>query len=176
MCYHRNLPGSFFKMPDLNASFWKSLLLTATCLALLSASPAVYSQEAFGDDATDPVRLFERGQSAHARGELERAIGFYEQALKVRPEFPEAEFQRGNALASLGRLPEAEAALRAAISYKKNWALPHTALGALLMRQSRDKEAEQFFQQALAIDGKESLALRLLSEIKLRGGDTKSAL
>lgn len=163
-------------MPDLNASFWKSLLLTAACLALLSASPAVYSQEAFGDDAADPVRLFERGQSAHARGELERAIGFYEQALKVRPEFPEAEFQRGNALASLGRLPEAEAAFRAAISYKKNWALPHSALGALLMRQNRDKEAEQSFQQALAIDNKESLALRMLSEIKLRAGDAKSAL
>ena len=163
-------------MPDLNASFWKSLLLTAVCLALLSAAPAAYSQEAFGDDATDPVRLFERGQSAHARGELERAIGFYEQALKVRPEFPEAEFQRGNALASLGRLPDAEAAFRAAISYKKNWALPHSTLGALLMRQNRDKEAEQSFQQALAIDSKESLALRLLSEIKLRAGDVKSAL
>jgi tetratricopeptide (TPR) repeat protein len=163
-------------MPDLNASFCKSLLLTAACLALLSACPAAYGQEAFGDDATDPVRLFERGQSAHARGELERAIGFYEQALKVRPEFPEAEFQRGNALASLGRLPEAEAAFRAAISYKKNWAMPHSALGALLMRQSRDKDAEQSFQQALAIDSKESLALRLLSEIKLRAGDAKSAL
>ena len=163
-------------MPDLNASFCKSLLLTAACLALLWACPAAYSQEAFGDDATDPVRLFERGQSAHARGELERAIGFYEQALKVRPEFPEAEFQRGNALASLGRLPEAEAAFRAAISYKKNWAMPHSALGALLMRQSRDKDAEQSFQQALAIDSKESLALRLLSEIKLRAGDAKSAL
>jgi tetratricopeptide (TPR) repeat protein len=161
-------------MPDLSASFWKNLLLTATCLALLSAS--AYSQEAFGDDATDPVRLFERAQSAHARGELEKAIGFYEQALKVRPEFPEAEFQRGNALASLGRLPEAETAFRAAISYKKNWALPHSALGALLMRQSRDKEAEQSLQQALAIDSKESLALRLLSEIKLRAGDAKSAL
>ncbi len=152
------------------------MLLTATCLALLSACPAAYSQEAFGDDAADPVRLFERGQSAHARGDLERAIGFYEQALKVRPEFPEAEFQRGSALASLGRLPEAEAAFRLAISYKKNWALPHSALGALLMRQSRDKEAEQSFQQALAIDSKESLALRLLSEIKLRAGDAKSAL
>ena len=163
-------------MPDLTASFWKSLLLTATCLALLSACPAAHSQEAFGDDATDPVRLFERGQSAHARGELEKAIGFYEQALKVRPEFPEAEFQRGNALASLGRLPEAEAAFRLAISYKKNWAMPHSALGALLMRQSRDNEAEQSLQQALAIDSKESLALRLLSEIKLRAGDAKSAL
>ena len=76
--------------------------------------PAVSAQtvEAFGDDATDPVRLFERGQGAHARGEFEKAIGFYEQALKVRPEFPEAEFQRGNALASLGRLAEADAAFR----------------------------------------------------------------
>src|SRR5689334_9091222 len=180
MCYHRSLPGSFFKMPELNASLWKILLLTATWLAVmllgLSVGSTVYGQEAFGDDATDPVRLFERGQSAHARGELEKAIGFYEQALKVRPEFPEAEFQRGNALASLGRLPEAEAAFRLAISYKKNWALPHSALGALLMRQTRDKEAEQSFQQALAIDSKEGLALRLLSEIKLRAGDAKAAL
>ena len=158
------------------ASLLKTLLLTAACLALLSAGTSAYSQEAFGDDATDPVRLFERGQSAHARGELEKAIGFYEQALKVRPEFPEAEFQRGNALASLNRLPEAEAAFRAAISYKKNWALPHSALGALLLRQSRDKEAEQSFQQALAIDNKEGLALRLLSDIRLRAGDPKSAL
>ena len=163
-------------MSELAVSFWKSLLLTAACLALLSTGTTASSQEAFGDDATDPVRLFERGQSAHARGELEKALVFYEQALKVRPEFPEAEFQRGNALASLGRLPEAETAFRAAISYKKNWAMPHSALGALLMRQNRDKDAEQAFQQALAIDSKEGLALRLLSEIRLRAGDTKAAL
>ena len=92
-------------MSDLSASFWKKLLPIAACLALLSVCPRVSAQtvEAFGDDATDPVRLFERGQSAHARGELEKAIGFYEQALKVRPEFPEAEFQRGSALASLAK-------------------------------------------------------------------------
>lgn len=180
MCYHRSLPGSFFKMPELSTSLWKNVLLTATCLAVitlgLSVGSTAYSQEAFGDDATDPVRLFERGQSAHARGEIEKALGFYEQALKVRPEFPEAEFQRGNALASLGRLPEAEAAYHLAISYKKNWALPHSALGALLMRQNRDKEAEQSFQQALAIDAKEGIALRLMSEIRRRANNPKSAL
>jgi len=163
-------------MPELNASLWKNLVLTAACLALLSVGSTVRSQDAFGDDAADPVRLFERGQSAHAHGDLEKAIGFYEQALKVRPEFPEAEFQLGNALASLGRLPEAEAAFRRAITYKKNWALLHSALGAVLMRQNRDKDAEQSFQQALAIDNKEGLALRLLSEIRLRAGDPKSAL
>lgn len=161
-------------MPESNASFWMRILLLAGCLVLLSAGAS--AQEAFGDDATDPVRLFERGQGAHARGELEKAIGFYEQALKVRPEFPEAEFQLGSALASLGRLPEAEAALRLAISHKKNWALPYSALGVVLMRQTREKEAEPILQQALTIDPKEGLALRMLAELRMRGGDAKSAL
>src|SRR5437762_6010179 len=121
-------------MLELNTSIWKRILLTATTLALFCFCCAAQS-EPFGDDATDPVRLFERGQSAHARGELEKALVYYEQALKVRPEFPEAEFQRGNALASLGRLSEAEAAFKSAISYKRNWSVPYSALGALLMRQ-----------------------------------------
>src|SRR5689334_14307525 len=128
-------------MSELSASFWKRLLPFAACLVLLAMCAFAPAQtvNVFGDDAADPVRLFERGQSAHAHGELEKAIGFYEQAIIVRPEFPEAEFQLGNALASLGRLPEAEAAFRHAISYKKNWSLPYSALAVVLMRQSRDK-------------------------------------
>jgi superkiller protein 3 len=154
-------------------------LLTVTCFALLFAGsnlPAAAQDDPFGDSAADPIRMFERGQSAHARGELEKAISFYEQALKVKPEFPEAEFQRGNALASLGRLPEAEAAFRLAISQKKNWSLPHSALGALLMRLKRDADAEQSFRAALKIDANDNVALRMLSEIRLRAGDTKEAL
>ena len=163
-------------MSELNRSIWIRILLIATALALFCVTTAAQTVEAFGDDATDPVRLFERGQSAHFRGELEKAIAYYEQAIKVRPEFPEAEFQRGNALASLGRLPEAEAAFRLAISYKKNWSLPFSALGALLMRQQRDKDAEPLFRQALTVDNKDAVALRLLSEIRLRAGDVKEAL
>lgn len=159
----------------------KKLLLVATCFALLSlcmnAGVRVSAQtDTFGDEAADPVRLFERGQSAHARGELEKALSFYEQALKVRPEFPEAEFQRGNALASLGRLDEAGAAFRRAISYKKNWSLPYSALGVVLVRQKRDKEAEQFFNQALTVDSKDNIALRMLADLRLRANDPKSAL
>ena len=165
-------------MSELSPSFWKRVLFITTCLALLSACARVSAQtvEAFGDDAADPVRLFERGQSAHARGEIEKALGFYEQALKVRPEFPEAEFQRGNALASLGRLAEADTAFRRAITYKKNWSLPYSALGVVLVRQNRDKEAEQFFTQALTVDNKDNVALRMLAELRLRAGDSKSAL
>ncbi len=167
-------------MSKLNTSFLKRLLLATICFGLLfAASPlrlAAQTDEPFGDAATDPIRLFERGQSAHAHGELEKAIVFYEQAIKVRPEFPEAQFQLGNALASLGRLVEAEAAFKLAIAQKKNWSLPHSALGALMMRSKRDAEAEQSFRQALKIDPQDGVALRLLSELRLRAGDTKDAL
>src|SRR5688572_29034184 len=179
-CANIEPPRTPSSMPEVKTSISKRTLLSATCLALLflcaTVSLKAQTEEAFGDAATDPVRLFERGQSAHARGELEKAIGFYEQALRVRPEFPEAEFQRGSALATLGRLPEAEAAFRLAISYKKNWSLPYSALGAVLMRKNQDKDAEQFFRQALTVDSKDSLALRMLSDIRLRAGDPKEAL
>lgn len=167
-------------MSEMNTSFLKKLLLAASCFGLLFAGStlrlAAQTEEAFGDAAADPIRLFERGQSAHARGEVEKAIGFYEQAIKVRPEFPEAQFQLGNALASLGRLAEAEAAFKLAIVQKKNWSLPHSALGALLMRGKRDAEAEQSFRQALKIDSQDGIALRLLSELRLRAGDAQDAL
>jgi tetratricopeptide (TPR) repeat protein len=164
----------------MRTSLWNKILPTASCILLLAlgsaASLRAQTEEAFGDDATDPVRLFERGQSAHARGEFEKALGFYEQALKVRPEFPEAQFQKGNALASLGRLDEAEAALRAAISLKKNWSLPYSTLGVLMMRRERDKDADELFRQALTIDARDGLALRMLVDIRLRAGDAKQAL
>jgi tetratricopeptide (TPR) repeat protein len=172
----------FFRgvVPKMNTSSLTKVALIATCVAVLAFAQTLpvnaQTEEAFGDSAADPVRLFERGQSAHSRGDFEKALEFYEQAIKVRPEFPEAEFQRGNALASLGRLDEAEAAFRKAISQKKNWSLPYSALGAILMRRDRDGDAEQAFRQALNVDNQDNVALRMLSELRLRAGDKQEAL
>ena len=151
----------------------RTLLTALVCLGVCSV---VSAQEEFGDSAADPVKLFERGQSAHARGELEKALEFYEQAIKVRPEFPEAEFQKGNVLGSLGRLDEAEAALKRAIALKKNWSLPYSALGILLMKRDRDADATLTFRQALVNDPHDNVALRMLSELRLRAGDPKEAV
>ena len=164
----------------ISLSYWiKPLVISAFVLLLigsLSFTTSAQTDEAFGDSAADPVKLFERGQGAHARGDFEKALEFYDQAIAVRPEFPEAEFQRGNALASLLRFQEAEAAFRRAIALKKNWSLPYSALGALLMRRDRDQEAAPIFRQALVIDPQDNVALRLLAEICLRAGETKEAL
>jgi tetratricopeptide (TPR) repeat protein len=163
----------------MSSGFTQRLFVSSALFVVLLSATSLASRaqtDDFGDSGADPIKLFERGQGAHARGDLEKALAFYEQALKVRPEFPEAEFQKANALVSLTRFPEAEAAYRRAISLKKQWSLPYSSLGALLMRQQRDAEAEPVFRQALALDAQDNVALRLLSEIKLRGGNPQEAL
>lgn len=156
----------------------RTLLFIASALLLaLSLSNAVLAQvETIDDNAADPMKLFERGQNAHARGEFERALEYYEEAIRVRPEFPEAEFQKGNALVSLKRFAEAESAFRHAIELRSTWVLPHVNLGALLARLQRNDEATTALRNALKLEPQNDIALRALAELRLRVGDAKEAL
>ncbi len=149
-----------------------TLLASIHCLRVTAQAQG---EDAFSDSAADPIKLFERGQNAHARGDFAKALEFYDEALKVRPEFPEAEFQRANALSSLGRPNESEAGFRKVIELRKDWALPHAALGTLLVRLNRDNEAEPLLRRAIKLEPQNSLALRVLADIRLRAGDAKEA-
>lgn len=147
----------------------------AIVLTMLMGFTQTFAQteDTFSDD---PVKLFERGQNAHSRGDLLKALELYDEAIKVRPEFPEAEFQRGSVLVGLDRLPDAESSFRRAIELRKDWSLPHAALGALLLRLDRNAEAEPALRQALKLDGNNNLALRMLAEFRLRTGNSREAL
>lgn len=160
-------------------SFWsRGAVFAAAILLLLGCSNLTTAQteDAFGDAGADPVKLFERGQNAHAHDDFLKALEFYDEALKVRPEFAEAEFQRGNALVALRRFVEAESGFRRAIEIRKDWSLPYSALGALLVRLNRDSEAESCLRQAVRFDPQNNLALRMLADVRLRAGDAKEAL
>lgn len=140
-----------------------ALLITLGC-----AGRSLAQADDFGDDASDPIQLFKRGQDAHARGDYEQAISLYDAAIKVRPEFAEAIFQRGNALVSLGRYPEAEKSFQSAVALRANWSYPVAALGALYLRQNRFDEAGQYLEKALALDRGNSTALVALADLRLR--------
>jgi tetratricopeptide (TPR) repeat protein len=146
------------------------------CFLALCFQLAPAQTEYSTDGETDPVKLFERGQNAHAKGDLARALSLYEGALQLRPEFPEAEYQRGIALAALGRSGEAEKAFARAIDLKKDWPLPLSALGNLLVRSARDKEAEPFLRRALQLGANDFATLDSLSAIRVRAGDKDEAL
>ena len=158
----------------------RAIVVALTVLLVVSANHvSAQTEDAMGDGAADPVKLFEHAQAAHARGtrsDLEQALTYYEEAIKVKPEFPEAEFQMGNVLASLGRLSDAESAFRTAIKQRQDWSLPYSALGILLVRSNRDAEAETTLRQALKLDNHDNLAARVLASIRLRAGDAKEAL
>ncbi len=145
----------------------------AVSLALLFCASFTSAQTdattvAFDEGETDPVKLFERGQDAHGNGQLEVALQFYEAAIKLRPEFPEAEYQRGIALNSLNRLPAAEQALRRATELRGDWALSWAMLGMVLVRSTRFDEAEQALDRALKLEPKNHIALSALMDLRLR--------
>ena len=158
------------------ASFRGAFLSTVTLSLVFSLSlvGVAQSEDSFGDGA-DPIKLFERGQNAHGRGDLAKALELYEEAIKLRPEFPEAEFQRANVLVSLNRRADAERGFNRTIELRKDWALPYAALGSLLASLNRDKEAEPILRESLKLDPTNSLAMRILAGIRLRAGDAKEA-
>src|ERR1041384_6511934 len=128
----------------------RAIIFLALALLLLCVSP-IYAQTSGNDDATedDPVQLFQQGQDAHEAGDRKRAIELYGRAIKARPEFPEAEFQRASALQSLNRLPEAEKGFRRALELQPDWSLPYTSLGKLLADLGRFDEAEKVLERGI---------------------------
>jgi tetratricopeptide (TPR) repeat protein len=159
-------------------SYYRAFVSAFTLALLLCCAPPVSAQgDELSDDDGDPVKLFNRGQDAHAKKDYELALEFYEQAVKLRPEFPEAEFQKASALVALKRLPEAEKAYRRAMELRADWALPPVALGVLLARtEGREQEAEQVLLRALELDRRSLTSLVALAEVRARVGDAREAL
>src|ERR1043165_9697788 len=87
-------------------SFFFGRALGVLLIALCCQFAHAQSEDPTNNE-TDPVKLFERGQDAHAKGDYQKAIELYEAAIKLKPEFPEAEFQRAMALVVTNRKGEA---------------------------------------------------------------------
>ncbi|MDQ1522345.1 MAG: hypothetical protein QOE47_269 [Pyrinomonadaceae bacterium] len=166
------LTRPFLSHFNARALVW-SLLLVVACAAPL------YAQTDDDDDDSgeaDPVAIFNRAQDAHAKGDLARAVELYGEAIKVRPEFPEAEYQKGVALVALKQLPGAEKSLRRAVELRRDWSLPQLALGLLLVRAGDDAHAEPFLSRAVELDAKDANALSALASLRLRAGAKEEAV
>lgn len=125
---------------------------------------------AFAQD--DPVALYNKGQDAHERGDFLMAVKFYDEALKLVPEFPEAEFQKGSAFVSLKKVEDAEKSFRRAIELRPDWNLPLASLGTILLQKNNFTEAEKFLIKAIEVDDLNFPAYIALTELRLK---TKSS-
>jgi tetratricopeptide (TPR) repeat protein len=131
----------------------------------LFCAPETFAQD--GEPAQDAVAIFNRAQDAHEKGDLAGAIKLYDEAIKVLPDFPEAEYQRATAQFALGNHAEAEKSFRRAIQLRADWTLPMTALGSLLVQKGAFAEAESILKKVIALEPQNPPALTAMIDLKL---------
>src|SRR2546427_9542303 len=145
-------------------------------LTLLAIALCFQAVRAQADDSTnsetDPVKLFEKGQDAHAKNDYKLAIQLYDAAIKLKPEFPEAEFQRAMALLAANRNEEALEGFNRAVALRPNWPMAYAKFGnSLSFTGSFDRQAEPILRRAIELDDKNLDATVALAVLRQRAGD-----
>ncbi len=123
-------------------------------------------------ESADAVEIFNQGQDAHEKGDLKTAIELYRKALKIIPEFPEAEYQIAIAYLALNKTDEAEQSFRRAVQLREDWTLPMAGLGSVLVEKNQFAEAEKVLTKAIELDATNSPAFVALTDLRLK---TKAA-
>ena len=159
--------------------FFFTLRRKAICFFLLIIIAFGFTEKSSGqedEETEDAVVIFNKGQDAHEKGDLPTALNFYLEALKIAPEFPEAEYQRGNVLLALGKPEEAEKAFRSAVDLRADWTLPMASLGSLLVSSNRFAEAEKILTKAIELDDKNFPAYVALTDLRLKSKASPTVL
>lgn len=166
------------------------MLFTAQLLLIALLAFPQAAKKNVEAEAKDPQQqataLFEAGQKAHQSGDLAKAIEHYGEALKIDPSLWPAEFQRGVALLSLGRVKEARASVEAVIKLLSEFsdsaelrgitARVHVVRGEIELAEGRRDEAEAAFRRALELQPKTGAAHAGLAEILLDGNRINDAV
>jgi tetratricopeptide (TPR) repeat protein len=136
-----------------------------------------FAQDDPANGETDPIKLFERGQDAHAKNDYKKAIELYEAAIKIKPEFPEAEFQRAMALLFTNRKAEALEGFNRAVALRPDWAMAYSKFGSFLGSYGNDPvKAEPILRRAIELDPKDDFAMTILAENRANAGDVTEGL
>ncbi|MGR3616069.1 MAG: tetratricopeptide repeat protein [Paracoccaceae bacterium] len=163
-------PGNFPAYPPNRSTpdrILKKFLAIATCVAVAGClSNAGLEQSDNGPfapgvdinrDAQDGVEV---GHRLMAAGEYELATEAFARAALADGFTPEIMLGMGTANLGLGRLGQAEDALRQLVATEPEWPEAWNNLGVVLMERGKTAEAEQVFKKAFALDNGQSDSIR----------------
>src|SRR5499426_3158693 len=180
---------------DMSSARTAGLIFIAICLAASSTTaqqqrrgkPPAKPAESDAKDAREQASdLFEAGQNAHQKGDLEKAVGLYGEALERDPSLWQAEFQRAAAYFSLNRLADAKASILGALKQLSEFgdapevrapsSRAQTLLGEIALAENDPAGAEKSFRRALELNPQATRARAGLAEILLGGGKYAEAI
>jgi Flp pilus assembly protein TadD len=121
------------------------------------------------------IGYYTLGKAQAREGKSELAIQNLTEAVRVKPNYPEAYYSRGVTLLNIGNSQLAESDLRAALRYGLSVEYSgnaHNALGVILAQKEDVKEATEQFELAVAIqpasvDAQRNLALALIHQDRI---------
>jgi len=83
---------------------------------------------------------------------LNEALALTDKAIAIKPDFPDAVFNRGYIFKLQGNHKGSEESFRRFIELKSDHAEAYLGLGLALQEQGRPKEAEEYYRQALVLN------------------------
>ncbi|MBI2172185.1 MAG: tetratricopeptide repeat protein [Chloroflexi bacterium] len=89
------------------------------------------------------------GATLHQAGRYAEALTAYQQAIKVRPDYPDAHYDRGVVLVQLGRHQEALETFQRAIQLRPHFPEAHNNQGVILVQLGHNQEALKAFEKAI---------------------------
>jgi tetratricopeptide (TPR) repeat protein len=116
------------------------------------------------------------GSTLFQAGQVEEAIGHYEQALRIKPDYVEAHNNLATALERAGRLQDAIGHYEQALRIKPDFAEAHYNLGLALLQAGKVSEAIGQYKQALRIKPEYAEAHNNLATALERAGRLQDAI
>jgi tetratricopeptide (TPR) repeat protein len=107
---------------------------------------------------------FLKGKHSFARGDYEAAVAAYERSVSSDPEFARGYLELGLAYRQLEKYPQAEDALRKAVTIYDD-ACGECALGMVLHDQGRNEEAEKVLKKAATLNPRDTCGFNHLGRM-----------
>lgn len=133
------------------------------------------ADEALKDDPDNHELHYVRGAALQELGRGEEAIGAFERAAELKPDFAAAVDAVGSVHLDAKRVDEARAAFERAISIDPEFANAHFNLGLLLARTGDAAKAMESLQRAHELEPTDADTLLEMAALQERGGDLDAA-
>jgi tetratricopeptide (TPR) repeat protein len=110
------------------------------------------NSEAKRSKRSSAEKLYSQGLGVLSRDDYNRAVGFFERATEIDPDYAEAWYQAGFSYGMLGRHTEALKASRQAAKLRPDWAETFVNIGASSFALGQYKEAVDAYRSATKLD------------------------